>query len=233
VNGSFNHQAPAAGSIATVFGAALSTVVAYASSVPLPASLAGVAVLVNGKAAPLFYVSPTQINFQTPWEMAGQAQAAVVVSVQGVASNTATVALPAFSPGIFTVNQSGAGQGAILIANSATVAAPAGSIPGASTAPARAGQFVSIFVTGLGPVGNPPATGAAAQSNPLAMATNQVQVTIGGLPAVVSFAGLAPGFVGLYQVNAQVPGGVATGDAVPVVLSVGGASSNSVTMAIQ
>ena len=233
VNGSFNHQAPAPGSIATVFGAALSTAVAYASSVPLPASLAGVTVLVNGRAAPLFYVSPTQINFQTPWEAAGQAQAAVVVSVQGVASNAATVALPALSPGIFTVNQAGAGQGAILIAGTATIAALAGSIPGASTTPARAGQFVSIFATGLGPVGNPPATGAAALSNPLAMATNQVQVTIGGLPAVVSFAGLAPGFVGLYQVNAQVPAGAATGDAVPVVLSVGGASSNPVTVAIQ
>jgi uncharacterized protein (TIGR03437 family) len=58
-------------------------------------------------------------------------------------------------------------------------------------------------------------------------------VTIGGLPAFVSFAGLAPGFIGLYQVNVQVPQGVAAGDAVPVVLSIGATASNPVTIAVR
>jgi uncharacterized protein (TIGR03437 family) len=97
----------------------------------------------------------------------------------------------------------------------------------------RGTESIEIFCTGLGPVTNQPPAGSAAGSSPLSLTTTTPFVNIGGAPAAVSFSGLAPGFVGLYQVNAQVPAGVPTGDAVPVVVTIGGIISNSVTIAVQ
>ena len=96
-----------------------------------------------------------------------------------------------------------------------------------------AGEFISIYCTGLGTVSNQPATGAAAQASPLSVTTTIPTVTIGGVAAQVGFSGLTPGAVGLYQVNVQVPAGARTGDAVPVILSIGGATSNAATIAVQ
>ena len=95
-----------------------------------------------------------------------------------------------------------------------------------------AGEFVSLYCTGLGAVTNTPAAGAAAPGNPLAMTMSTATVSVGGVPAHVSFSGLAPGYVGLYQVNVQIPNGV-SGDAVAVTLSIGGVGSNAATIAIQ
>ena len=80
---------------------------------------------------------------------------------------------------------------------------------------------------------NTPRTGAAAVASPLSSLIGNAAVTIGGVPAPVGFAGLAPGFVGLYQVNVQVPQGVAAGDAVPVMLSTGATVSNVVTISVR
>lgn len=91
----------------------------------------------------------------------------------------------------------------------------------------------TILRSGLGPVANQPASGAAGQGAPLSITVTTPVVTIGGVPAAVSYSGLAPGFVGLYQVNAQVPANSPVGAAVPVVVSVGGVASNAVTVAIQ
>jgi uncharacterized protein (TIGR03437 family) len=135
------------------------------------------------------------------------------------------VPLAPFAPGIFTVNATGTGQGAVLIAPTAQLAAPG--------SPASRGGYVSIFCTGLGPVSNQPATGVAAPTSPLSFTLNTPTVTIGGVVAVVSYSGLAPGFAGLYQVNALVPLGVSPGNTVPVVISIGNAASNTVTIAVQ
>jgi len=148
-----------------------------------------------------------------------------------MASNPTVVPLAPFSPGLFATNQQGSGQGAILIANSGIVAAPSGTIPGSR--PAARGEFISIFCTGLGPVANQPASGAPALANPLSTTRTSPVVTIGGVPAPVVFSGLAPGFVGLYQVNAQVPITSSTGNAVPAVLTIGNIASNGVTIAVQ
>lgn len=204
-----------------------------AGSVPLPTSLSGVSVLINGVAAPLFFVSPSQINFQFPWEALGQAQMTITVTASGLTSPPQTVAMTPLAPAIFSINQQGKGQGAILISASGEMAAPAGSVPGRAARPARRGEYISIYCTGLGAVSNPPANGAAAAASLLSSTTTPATVTIGGQPARVDFAGLAPGFVGLYQVNAEVPTNAAAGDAVPVVISIGGASSNTVTIAVQ
>jgi uncharacterized protein (TIGR03437 family) len=120
------------------------------------------------------------------------------------------------------------------------VAAPLGSIPGRNTRPAKRGEFISIFCTGLGDVTNRPPSGAAGVViNPfwgLTMPSTTISVpvaSIGGIRAPVTFSGLAPGFVGLYQVNVQVLDNAPSGDAVPVVVTLGGASSNTVTIAVQ
>jgi len=99
--------------------------------------------------------------------------------------------------------------------------------------PASAGDILQVYCTGLGRVTNQPPSGAAAPYNPLAVTTTNPTVAIGGVSTNVLFSGLAPGLVGLYQVNIEVPAGVPKGSAVPVVISIGGATSNTVTLAVQ
>ena len=135
------------------------------------------------------------------------------------------MSLAPFAPAILAVNGQGNGQGAILDTSYRLVD---------STNPATAGStYVSIYCTGLGAVTNQPVTGSPALSDPLSWTTTIPTVTIGGAPANVSFYGLAPGYAGLYQVNAQVPAGSAKGRAVPVTISIGGAASDGVTIAVQ
>jgi uncharacterized protein (TIGR03437 family) len=220
-----NYQAATPGAIASLFGSNLSQATAAAMSVPIPTELSGVSVSANGILAPLFYVSAAQINFQVPWEMLGQTQANIVVTVNGSSSTAQTVGLYGPNPGIFTLNASGAGQGAIQIANTAIFAAPAH--------PAMRGEYLTIDCSGLGDVSPRPATGAPAPISPLSNTLVSPYVTIGGVIAPLSFSGLAPGFVGLYQVNVQVPNAAPSGGQVPVGISIGGVSSNVVTIAVQ
>jgi uncharacterized protein (TIGR03437 family) len=215
-----------AGSLASVFGSNLA--IGQASSpvpAPLPTTLAQSSFAVGGQAAPLYFAMPTQVNLQIPWESAGRTQTSIVATVQGVASNTQTVDLAPFAPGIYSIDATGKGQGAILIAPTAELAAP-------GTA-AQRGGYVSIFCTGLGAVTNQPATGDAAPGAPYSLTQTQPTVSIGGVAAVLQYSGLAPGYVGLYQVNAQVPMSVSPGNAVPVVISVQSSTSNTVTIAVK
>jgi uncharacterized protein (TIGR03437 family) len=149
-----------AGSVAAVFGSNLS--IGQSSSMvptPLPESLAQSSFVIGGVAAPLYFASPGQVNLQIPWELAGQIQAAITATVAGVASNIQAVKLATFAPGVYSINMSGAGQGAILIAPTAQLAA--------AGTPVLRGGYVAIFCTGLGPVSNRPATGSPALSVPL------------------------------------------------------------------
>jgi uncharacterized protein (TIGR03437 family) len=142
------------------------------------------------------------------------------VTNNGTTGASISVPVLAAQPGIFNYNVGGTTFGAILHSNFQL----------ADTAhPATQGETVLIYCTGLGQVSSPPAAGTAANGQTtVAVAT----VTMGGVSAVVSFSGLAPGFVGLYQVNAVVPSGVASGNQ-PVVISEGGSSSNSVLLPVQ
>jgi uncharacterized protein (TIGR03437 family) len=215
----------APGSIVAVFGSNLA--VGQASSVssePLPTTLNKSSFTIGGQAAPLFFATVLQVNMQIPWEVAGQTQTSLIATVNGVASNTETVPVAPFAPGIFSIDASGAGQGAILIAPTSQLAAPGNAVP--------IGGYVSIFCTGLGPVTNRPATGMPPQSNTLSKTLTTPIVTIGGVSAVVSYSGLAPTLVGVYQVNAVVPAGVSPGNAVPVVVNIGNVASNTVTIAV-
>lgn len=101
-----------------------------------------------------------------------------------------------------------------------------------ATNPAFRGEVVVIYATGLGSVTFPPATGAATLSDPPSVSTPLPIVTVGGVTAPVIFSGLAPGFVGLYQVRVQVPPNAPSGSQ-DVVIQAGGRSSNSVKIAIQ
>jgi uncharacterized protein (TIGR03437 family) len=221
----------APGTIASQFGVNLSGDARLAGSLPLPTTLGQTSLLLNSRAVPLFFVSPQQINFQIPWELAGAAEVAVTVVVNGISSAPASLRLGQFSPAIFTVNE--VRQGAILISNSDVLAAPAGSVSGRATRPARRGEYVTIFSTGLGPVMNTPPSGSAAPIAPLAKVLNEPAVTIDNISAVITFAGLAPSYVGLYQVDVIVPENARAGDAIPVTLIVGGTVSNTATIAVQ
>jgi len=223
------------GALASVFGVRLATSQAAASGLPLPTTLGGGTLQFNDPiSVPTIFASPGQSNFQIPWELTGSAEAYLTVLVGGLPANPVRVALASAAPAIFTTAQSGKGQGVIQIANTAIFAAPAGSIPGVQTQPAKKGtDFLTIYCTGLGDVNNRPASGAAAPGGPLATTKVTPTVTIGGVAATVSFAGLTPGFVGLYQVNVQVPASAAAGDAVALIINVGGVASNTVTIAVQ
>lgn len=122
---------------------------------------------------------------------------------------------------------------AILIASTGELAAPIGTVPGFPARPARRRDIVSIFCTGLGTVTNQPASGTAATADPLSKTFATPTVTMAGVEAPVLFSGLAPEFAGLYQVNVEVPEAAPTGDAVDVVLLIGGVNSNTVTIAVQ
>jgi uncharacterized protein (TIGR03437 family) len=98
--------------------------------------------------------------------------------------------------------------------------------------PAKRNDVVQIYVNGLGPVDNQPATGDASPSQPLATTRVVPEVTIGGQRAEVSFSGLSPGIVGLYQVNARIPAGAASG-LQPLVITANGIVSKSVMIPIQ
>ncbi|MBI3934320.1 MAG: hypothetical protein HY316_06480 [Acidobacteria bacterium] len=231
VNGaSFAPAAPVTpGSIASLFGSNLASTSATAPGLPLPTILAGASVRFEGISAPLFFASPSQVNLQVPWELAGEAQATLTAALGEAVGSPLTVSLAPYAPAIFTVGESG--QGAILIAGTGSLAATEGSFLGAR--PARRGEFLSIYGTGLGQVTNQPPTGAPASSEPLATTTTIPVVTLGGVSAPVSFSGLAPGLVGLYQVNVEVPESAPIGNAIPLVLTIGGIASNIATVAIQ
>ena len=218
-------EAVAPGSIVSIFGASMAQASGGATSVPLPTSLNGASVTVGGIAVPLFYSSTGQINAQIPFEQPVNSRPQLVLSTSNAFAVPEAITIADARPGIFTVNSSGSGQGAVTN--------PQGIIVD-SNAPATAGDVVILYCSGLG------ATNPAVASNnlpptaePLARVTTAVTATVGGRNAPVQFGGLAPGFVGLYQVNVQIPSGVAPSGAVSLVLTQGGVSSNSVTIAVR
>lgn len=208
-----------AGSLATVFGqgVAASDGIRAASRLPLPRTLDGVEVLVNGIRAPVLAVArlggSEQINFQVPYGVAGGASVSVVVRRNTVASEAVMAPLLAAQPGIFSAD----GVRALVVHHADnTLATP--------EKPLRSGEIVYFYATGLGPVNRPPATGAAAPSELPAQALMPVRVTLGGVECEVLFAGLAPRLAGVFQVNIRVPETLPPGDH-ELLVAVGGSSS--------
>jgi uncharacterized protein (TIGR03437 family) len=182
-----------------------------ASALPIPTTLGGVQVLVNGQPAPVYLVSQTQIGAVVPYEIAGELFATFQVTVSGSKSNLVTVYAGNSAPGIYTLTENGIGAGAILHADYSEVS---------PSSPAMPGETVSMYLNGLGPVTPQVADGAAAPSSPPSTAVEAADVSVflneqvNFGTAQVSFAGLTPGSAGLYQVNFTLPQtGLANGEA--------------------
>ncbi len=209
------------GSIGALFGVNLASQIASATSFPLPLTLGGASVTINGIPAPLFYASPLQINFFVPYALAGQSTATILVSTATGLAEITGVPITPQSPGLFLTDA--AGDPAVIHTNGQPVSA---------ASPAAGGEIVEIFATGLGPVTNAPADGAAAPTSPLAMNTIPPRVIIGGMDAEVQFAGLAPGFAGLNQLNVVVPKGLPPGPAT-LTIAVGPLFGNSAVLQVR
>lgn len=205
VNGASYSAALAPGCWAVIFGSGLAQSVASASTVPLPINLGGVTVTVAGVQAPLSYVSPGQINVLIPFEVPVppiMTETAVVVTLGDVSSAPYGIPLNRDAPAIFTLNAQGTGSVIVLNLNFQLVN---------SVAPA---DYVILYAAGLGPT-NPPVASAsgAPATGPLSWVVDQPEVYVGEqqlAPSAILFAGLAPGFPGVYQLNLQVPAGLAT-----------------------
>jgi uncharacterized protein (TIGR03437 family) len=216
------------GEIISIYGTNLAPQTVSAPGFPT-AQLGSVTVTVGGTALPLFFVSPSQVNAVVPSNLAIGQTVQLVVTVNGVPSVPLPMTVVTERPGIFTQSAGGTGAGAIV--DNGTANNPASYVVDA-THPAHAGDIISIYCTGLGPVNPPVDVTQPAPNTPLSNVTGQLSVIIGNTSAEVLFAGLAPGFTGLYQVNARVPASVTTGS-IPVQVSVDNIPSNGVTLAIQ
>jgi uncharacterized protein (TIGR03437 family) len=190
-----------AGSLATLFGVGLTTVngAAAATEFPLPTTINGTSMTLDGIAAPLLAVANVggveQVNLQVPWELEGRTQASLVVANNGMSSAPVTIPL-AVQPGMF-----------------------AGS---------RSGTLLQLWATGLGPVLVAPANGQAAAAS---TTRDPVHVLVNGSEETVEYAGLAPGFAGLYQVNVRLPESLPVGQ-ITVSLVAGGTTSNTLQLGL-
>jgi len=246
---SYSPLPAAAGSLASLFFSTGAAQSAKASSLPLPTSLAGVTLRIGGTLSyvpptgltyspsgsitvGLLFVGPSQINFQLPTGLAPSPYVQVQLTMPDGRTQLGIVTIGAASPGIFTISQDGIGQGSILNQDFSQNGSPQ-VLPGAK--PASRGEVIHIYATGCGETTPTLAPGepASASGNPLVITKLQPSITIGGQSARVLFSGLAPGFVGAWQIDAEVPQAVITGSVLPVIVSIGGQTSNTVTMAVQ
>ncbi len=206
-------QPVAPGSLVAIFGAGIGPAVGVGGR--SQNSLSGVSVTFNGIPAPLLYVSARQINAQVPWEVSGEAQ--VAVTVNGASVGQFSVATAPTAPGVFTT----AGQAQALHAD--------GTLASVSN-PAAAGETLTVYANGLGPV-TPLIADGAASGGTVRMA-GSTPVFIGGVRCVVTFAGLSPTMLGVNQLSVVVPAGVH--GVVPLLINAGGIiTSAGVTIAVQ
>jgi len=206
VNAATFTEGLAAGSIQTVSGVNLAGGQSATASLPWPTTgLAGVRVLLNSTSLPLLYVSDTQINFYLPQNTPVGSATLTVMTPSGTPA-TAAVNVIALAPGIF--------PGAVV---------RAGTFERADVVPVQAGDYLEIYCTGLGPTRDVAG---------LQRTTVTPVVFIGSTPVTPIYSGLAPGYVGLYQVNVQVPAGLAPGIQT-LLMSVSLAHSNQVQIKVQ
>lgn len=221
----------APGSIAALFSQGLMTGdPLVATGLPLPTTLGGLTVKIDGIAAPLFFVSSAQVNLQVP---SGVDLGAATVEVFSGASTTpiatgaATIAESA--PGVFTLSQDGKNQAAALNSDF-SVNADFEQRPGSR--PEVSGQFVTIYATGVGRTSPLVGDGQPAPGDTLSNADGATTVEIGGVAAQVLFSGLAPGFVGLWQINAVLPAALPTNLTTNLGIGLKGRTSQPSTLAV-
>jgi uncharacterized protein (TIGR03437 family) len=194
------------GGLITIYGTNLAGGTQFASSIPFPTNLGNTQVTVNGQNAPIYYVTPGQISVIVPYAVSPTATntiANIQVNNNGTLSNTVSTFINATTPGIFTIPPGGINYGAVLHADFSLVTAQS---------PAKIGETISVYLTGLGAVSPAIQDGAAGPVDTLSKTSNTITADISGISATVSYAGLAPQLAGLYQVNLTIPTGVTAGD---------------------
>jgi uncharacterized protein (TIGR03437 family) len=189
------------GSLFTLYGERLAEIDAQATALPLPNNLFGVSVFINGFPAPLLFVSPTQINLQIPWELGGE-NAPLTVVRNGIIGNTIRFDVGQSAPVVYGISHS---DGA----------------PVAGDRAGRPGDVLILRCTGLGAVTGTPVTGRAAPLDQLLRTREFPVVRVGGVSAEVLFSGLAPGLVGVYQMNVRLGAGTPAGPQTPVTVAMG------------
>jgi uncharacterized protein (TIGR03437 family) len=231
VNAASYDTTVAPGSIAALFGSGMTAQDSQAAAtLPLPTQLAGLRVTIGGQAAPLFFASATQVNLQVPSGVAlGTAQIEVFAIGASTPTATGSVQIAESAPGVFTVDSSGRNQAAALNSDS-TLNSDFDRFPGSH--PETTSNFVTIFATGLGRTNPLVADGAAAPGTNFALATATASVTIGGAASQVLYSGLAPGFVGLWQINAILPATLPTNLATSLRVDLRARQSPETTLAV-
>lgn len=210
------------GMLASLYGSNFATSSASAAA-PYPTNLLNIQVMVNGQAAPVFFVSPTQINFQVPWETA-VGNATVTVSLSNIPSNSVTVPVLAAAPGIF-LNPNVSGQALAQNYPSESINTPS------NPEPRGTNGLITAYLSGSGPVTPAQTDGAGASNTVITNATSSCTATLGGVTAQVQFCGLAPGWVGLTQVNVVIPTSLSPGT-YPLIITIAGQASNAGSISI-
>jgi uncharacterized protein (TIGR03437 family) len=190
------------GEIVTLIGAELAPGSGQATGFPLPRNLEGVTVTIGGMPAPLFYISPSQINFQVPPNLPPGA-GSLVVARGSQKSVLRPIRVIAATPGIFTLSGDGRTAPAVVHSSNYQAVTPQN--------PAHAGEYLIAFCTGLGATSVNVDAGAAAPAQPAPIQTSSQVVLDSNLVGPTSYAGLAPGFAGLYQVNFQLANNATSG----------------------
>ena len=233
VNAASDTTPLAPGSLATIFGTNLASATAAASTIPLSKSLGGVTVQFaqgsNTFSAPMLFTSTGQVNLQVPWELTpGGAPVMVTVTSDKGTSSPQQITVGPLGPGVFASNGF-----AVAVNNSDnTLVWPAGTIPGTTTHPAKAGDVIIIYATGLGALDTPIADGQAPfySDNKLRNTTTAPTVLVGGVKAQLVYSVLSPQFVGVNQLAITVPSGVTPGNSVPLQIQEGGQTSPNTTV---
>ncbi len=220
----------APGMIAEVFGTGLAASAQATGKLPLPTSFNNTYAQVGPDRAPLYFLSSGQVNIQIPAEIAASQQVPIVFSVNNALTLPVTLDIVPGGPGVLSHLN---GPPPSIQNNADIVAQHLDGTFADSKSPGKPGEYLVMYLVGLGatnpsvPSGMP----APAPPNPLAKVTNQPTVTVDGLPSNVFFAGLTPGFVGLYQIDFQVPTGIHTGNVV-VKVSQNGVDANPTLLAV-
>src|ERR1019366_4749524 len=187
------------GNIVQIDGAALSSQAVAATSLPLPTIVNGMKVLIGGIQSPLFYVSPGQVNAQIPFELQAGQQYQVIVSANGALTTPQPIQLNAGTPAVLQFTSG------LLVAQHQDASLVS------TTSPAVPGEYLTLYMSGLGDTDIPVPSGQASPTSPLANVLDVPTLTINGTQVPLLFAGLTPGLVGLYQINIQVPVGLPNG----------------------
>jgi uncharacterized protein (TIGR03437 family) len=211
----------APGTVVAMYGSNLASSAVASSTVPLPTQVSGTQAIIGGIPAPIYYAGPGQINAQIPFELDPSSQYQVVISNNGALTTPQSIQLAPATPGVAANPDS-----TIVAQHNADY-----SVINAA-APAQPGEYIVLYVSGMGATDTPVASGAGSPLNPLARAMPVPTVTIDSTGVPVLFAGLTPTQVGLYQINIQIPANLSNGNHQLVVSPSSGADSNSTILPV-